>query len=253
MNLAQVVTAYVTHRQAMGMRFRTEARILQSFSRALGDLRTIKEITADQLLAFLAGAGPVTRNWERKHSALGGLYRFAVARGYVDHSPLPRSVPRPQEAFVPYIYSHEELRRLLDAVAANDHPRCHIDPDTYRTILLLLYGAGLRISEALALTMADVDLNTGVLCIRDSKFYKSRLVPIGDDLRQILAPRRKAPTAACRGRIALLCLPQGHCGDPARCREGLLPPAGPCRRRTRIRRCPTSAALARPETHLCRR
>jgi site-specific recombinase XerD len=115
MNLAQVVAAYVIHRQAMGMRFRTEARILQSFSRALGEARTIQEITADQLLAFLAGTGPVTRNWERKHSALGGLYRFAVARGYVDHSPLPRTVPRPQEAFVPYIYSREELRRLLDA------------------------------------------------------------------------------------------------------------------------------------------
>jgi hypothetical protein len=130
MNLAQVVAAYVIHRQAMGMRFRTEARILQSFSRALGEARTIQEITADQLLAFLAGTGPVTRNWERKHSALGGLYRFAVARGYVDHSPLPRTVPRPQEAFVPYIYSREELRRLLDAVAANDHPGCHIDPES---------------------------------------------------------------------------------------------------------------------------
>jgi integrase/recombinase XerD len=188
MNLTQVIAAYVTHRQGMGMRFRTEARILQSFSRAVGELRTIEEITVDQLLAFLAGTGPVTRNWERKHSALGGLYRFAVARGYVDHSPLPRTVPQPQEAFVPYIYSHEELRRLLDAVAANDHPRCHIDPETYRTILLLLYGAGLRISEALALTMADVDLDAGVISIRNSKFYKSRLVPVGDDLLQILNP-----------------------------------------------------------------
>jgi integrase/recombinase XerD len=187
MNLSQVVAAYITHRQAMGMRFHTEARTLRSFCRASGDV-IMQEITAEQLLAFLAGTGPVTRYWERKHSALSGLYRFAVARGYVDHSPLPRTVPKPQQAFVPYIYSHEELRRLLDAVAANDHPRCRIDPDTYRTILLLLYGAGLRISEALALTLADVDLDAGVLCIRESKFYKSRLVPIGDDLLRILAP-----------------------------------------------------------------
>jgi integrase len=187
MKLSQIVAAYVTHRQAMGMRFHTEARTLRSFCRASGDV-TMQEITAEQLLAFLAGTGPVTRYWERKHSALSGLYRFAVARGYVDHSPLPRSVPRPQQAFVPYIYTHEELRRLLDAVAANDNPRCRIDPDTYRTILLLLYGAGLRISEALALTMVDVDLDAAVLCIRESKFYKSRLVPIGDDLLRILAP-----------------------------------------------------------------
>jgi site-specific recombinase XerD len=186
MTLSQVVAAYVTHRQAMGMRFHTEARTLRSFCRASGDV-TMQEIMAEQLLAFLAGTGPVTRYWERKHSALSGLYRFAVARGHVDHSPLPRTVPRPQQAFVPYIYSHEELRRLLNAVAANDNPRCRIDPDTYRTILLLLYGAGLRISEALALTLVDVDLDAAVLCIRESKFYKSRLVPIGDDLLQILA------------------------------------------------------------------
>jgi integrase/recombinase XerD len=187
MKLSQVVAAYVAHRQAMGMRFHTEARILRSFSRLSDDV-TMQEITAEQLLAFLVGTGPITRYWERKHSALGGLYRFAVARGYVDHSPLPRTVPQPAQAFVPYIYSHEELRRLLDAVAANDHPRCRIDPDTFRAILLLLYGAGLRISEALALTLADVDLDAGVLCIRESKFYKSRLVPIGDDLLRILAP-----------------------------------------------------------------
>lgn len=187
MKLSQVAAAYVAHRQAMGMRFHTEARTLRSFCRASGDV-TMQEITADQLLAFLAGTGPITRYWERKHSALSGLYRFAVARGYVDHSPLPRTVPRPQQAFVPYIYSHEKLRRLLDAVAANDHPRCRIDPDTFRTILLLLYGAGLRISEALALTLSDADLDAGVLCIRESKFYKSRLVPIGNDLLQILAP-----------------------------------------------------------------
>jgi integrase/recombinase XerD len=120
MNLSQVVAAYITHRQAMGMRFHTEARTLRSFCHASGDV-IMQEITAEQLLAFLAGTGPVTRYWERKHSALSGLYRFAVARGYVDHSPLPRTVPQPQQAFVPYIYSHEELRRLLDAVAANDH------------------------------------------------------------------------------------------------------------------------------------
>jgi integrase/recombinase XerD len=185
MKLSEVIAGYVAHKQAMGMRFRTEARTLKSFCRALGDV-TMQEVTADRVLVFLAGTGPVTHFWARKHSALSGLYRFAVARGCADRSPLPRTVPKPQQAFVPHIYSHKELCRLLDAVPANDHPRCRIDPDTYRTLLLLLYGAGLRISEALVLTLADVDLNAGVLCIRESKFYKTRMVPIGSDLIRIL-------------------------------------------------------------------
>jgi integrase/recombinase XerD len=57
---------------------------------------------------------------------------------------------------------------------------------TLRTLLLLLYGAGLRIGEALALTLADVDLTTSLLTIRQSKFYKTRLVPIGPRLTAVL-------------------------------------------------------------------
>ena len=55
-----------------------------------------------------------------------------------------------------------------------------------RTILLLLYGSGLRISEALALKVEDVDLPARILTISQTKFYKSRLVPIGADLHDVL-------------------------------------------------------------------
>ena len=186
MILSEVIAGYVDHRQAIGMRFHTEARTLKSFCHFVGDT-AIPEVTADQVLAFLSGKGPVTRFWERKHSVLAGFYRFAMARGHTDQSPLPHTVPKPLKAFVPYIYSREEIGRLLNATALIDHPRCPLDPDTYRTLLLLLYGAGLRISEALSLTLADVDLSEGVLCIRESKFYKTRLAPVGQDLLRILS------------------------------------------------------------------
>jgi site-specific recombinase XerD len=61
------------------------------------------------------------------------------------------------------------------------------DAVTFRTLLLLLYGAGLRFTEATALTIADVDLAENVLTIRATKFYKSRLVPIGPQLATVLA------------------------------------------------------------------
>lgn len=69
--------------------------------------------------------------------------------------------------------------------------------------MLLLYGAGLRISEALALTLADVDLSVSLLTIRESKFYKTRLVPIGPRLTAVLRTYADA-----RGR-------QRHANDPA--------------------------------------
>jgi integrase/recombinase XerD len=186
MKLAEAAACYVAHKQAMGMRFRTEARTLRSFCQAMGDV-SMQDVSASAVATFLAGSGPVTRFWERKHSVLQGFYRFAIARGYAEHSVLPNRVPKPSQTFVPYIYSREELRRLLDAIPLIDHPRNTIDPETYRTILLLLYAAGLRVSEALALSQADIDLAAGILLIRESKFYKTRLVPISEDMRRVLA------------------------------------------------------------------
>jgi integrase/recombinase XerD len=89
-------------------------------------------------------------------------------------------------AFVPYIYSHVELKRLLDAVPAVCAGRVPIDAYVFRALLLLLYGAGLRISEALSLSITDVDLEQARLIVRGTKFYKTRLVPLGTDLTHVI-------------------------------------------------------------------
>lgn len=180
MRLSTLAGQYVAYKQSMGMRFHTEARTLQSFCRAMGDI-AIAEVAADRVQAYIAGAGPVTRFWYRKHEVLRGFYRFAMARGYAASSPLPKMVPQPPH-FVPHIFSREELQRLLDATACCANPRSKLQPYTCRLLILLLYAAGLRISEALSLRLIDVDLTASVLTIRESKFYKTRLVPMGPDL-----------------------------------------------------------------------
>jgi site-specific recombinase XerD len=135
--------------------------------------------------SYIAGAGPITRFWHRKYEVLCGFYRFAIARGHVDRSPLPKIIPKAPE-FVPHIFSQEELQRLLDASAYCESPRSKLQPNTWRMLILLLYGAALRISEALSLTLADIDLPAGILTIRESKFYKTRLVPMSPALSSAL-------------------------------------------------------------------
>ena len=183
MKLAQAVSAYVAYKQSLGMRFATEARALKSFSRALGDV-DLDRIEPEQVRAFLDGTGPMTRFWSRKLDALRGFYRFALARRYTPRSPLPTNVPRCPQAFVPYIYSEEEIKRLLAAAASRE--RCNLSSLTCRTLLLVLYGTGLRIGEALGLDLADVDLESALLRIRETKFYKTRIVPVGADLTRVL-------------------------------------------------------------------
>src|SRR5581483_4678605 len=117
------------------------------------------------------------------------LLAHAISRGHASCSPLPDNEPKSPVRAPPYIYSRDELRRLLDPTNVEISRRCavQLDAATFRTLLLLLYGAGLRFSEATGLTLADVDLAEDVLNIRATKFYKSRLVPIGPQLATVLA------------------------------------------------------------------
>ncbi|MGI9301678.1 MAG: tyrosine-type recombinase/integrase [Gammaproteobacteria bacterium] len=185
MKLAQAVDNYIALKQAQGSRFHAEATILKAFCNALGDVAII-DVEPDPVTRYLAGSGPVTRHWHRKYEALTGFYRFALGRGYVLHSPLPMTVPKRPQPFRPYIYSQDELRDLLKATDEYETPRTALEGATLRTLLLLLYGAGLRIGEAVALTCTDVDLDAALLTICESKFYKTRLVPIGPQLTAVL-------------------------------------------------------------------
>jgi integrase/recombinase XerD len=183
MKVNQAVTTYVVYKQSLGMRFVTEARTLKSFGKSVGNV-DLDRIGSRQVSAFLDGNGPMTRFWHRKFEALRGFYRFCLARGYTHHVPLPATAAKCLQSFTPYIYCEDEIKRLLAAAAGR--VRCNICASTSRTLLLLLYASGLRISEALNLDIADVDLQGGLLHIRETKFYKTRLVPTGTDLTQVL-------------------------------------------------------------------
>jgi len=78
------------------------------------------------------------------------------------------------------------MRRLLGVPDSHYSPTCPLSPDTMRTLLLVLYGTGLRLGEAARLKHEDVDFRRAMLTIRETKFGKSRLVPIGRDLVSIL-------------------------------------------------------------------
>jgi integrase/recombinase XerD len=184
MKLHQAADQYVAHKRSLGMHCDTIARILRAFCKAMGSVN-VGEVSEEAVRAFVYGPGPVTSNLHAKLCVLRGLYRYLLTHGYVTRSPLPTQVPKEPERLIPYIYSQEELQRVLRATDRQWNG-CKIETHTMRTLLLLLYGTGLRISEALRLTMANVDLEQSVLTIRETKFYKTRLVPFGPDLTKAL-------------------------------------------------------------------
>lgn len=187
MKLKELITQYAAFRKSMGADFESAESLLNTFCRRMGVDIDVCEIRAEQVATFLTGTGPVNRYWRRKYDTLRGLYRYATSRGFVDHAPLPTTVPKMPERFPPYIYSSDELQRLINPDSPERIGFRKLQPHTLRAVLLLLlYGAGLRIGEAAALTLNDVDLDTAVITIRDTKFHKTRLVPVGLKLNRAM-------------------------------------------------------------------
>jgi site-specific recombinase XerD len=188
MTLREAIEQYIIWRQAHGAKLTTGANLLRQFLGYADGNAACDAVTTAQVLHFLAGARPLTRHRENKYYALAGFWRHAISRGHTTCSPLPDNEPKSPVRAPPYIYSRDELRRLFDPATVEISRRgaIQLDAVTFRALLLLLYGAGLRFGEATRLTLADVDLAQTVLTIRATKFYKSRLVPVGPQLATVL-------------------------------------------------------------------
>jgi integrase/recombinase XerD len=188
MKLLTAVNQYVNYRKSLGDAFETNHWKLKAFVHEVGSEVDLSEVKPDSVDKFLLGKTlTVTTTWHAKYYTLRDFYKYVISRGYIDSSPLPVVLPKQVQRLVPYIYSNEELKALFNACFS--YKKRHYnraDPYMIHTLLLLLYGAGLRKSEALTLKLIDVDLNQSLLTIRETKFYKSRFVPIGEHLAQAL-------------------------------------------------------------------
>jgi integrase/recombinase XerD len=105
----------------------------------------------------------------------------------------------------PYIFSEQEIRSLLEAAQSFPSPRCPLRPQTLHTMLVLAYCSGLRIGEIVGLNVGDVDLEDRAIEVRQTKFFKSRRLPLSNGvaatLQSYLVARLKAgaPTESSAG------------------------------------------------------
>lgn len=212
MTALEVIDAYLAARRALGVRLEREGRYLRQFAREMGNA-PLSAISGEAVARFLHGQNVPTATWKVKRSSLAGLYRYAIGGGIVTVSPLPDHPPKFSPPQTPYVYSPAEVQRLLDATAVLDHPASRLQAMTYRMLLLVLYGTGSRVGEAIALKLCDVDLTERLITIRSTKFYKTRIVPIGPRLSEQLAAyldRRRRLALPAEESSAFFCTRTGH-------------------------------------------
>lgn len=190
MKVNDVITQYIDYRNNLDEKVRTIKYLLLGFGKHVGLDVELDAITEEMCSKYLNLKGiknnKATSYWFCIYSAIEGLYQWAIVRGYVVNCVLPKHKPNKPEVFKPYIYSNDELKRLF-SVAISYRKRFNIlYPEVVQAMLKVTYSLGLRPSETVNLHVNDIDISNGIVYIRDTKFYKSRMVPVGDQVLSMI-------------------------------------------------------------------
>jgi integrase len=180
--LAQDAQDFLRFKRAMGMSYRRAEFVLNGFIRFVaqhsGD---IGEVALDEAvtrwIARIAGRKAITVGLE--FGVVRQLCLYRRRRDPSSYVPEHAVAPVKESIFLPYIFTHDEVRRLL--TAATSHEGRFIWSAMLRALMLVLYCTGMRLGEAVRLRTADVDLDRGILMIQRSK-GRSRIVAIRADL-----------------------------------------------------------------------
>lgn len=197
--LGKVMAEHVGLMRSLGYRYDVNERMLLRFDRFLQSRAEMAGKPLNQLVEFWAHGDPSpNRLWEAKR--VGRLISKAMHRLDPAVAILPTRIaicqPARRELRRPYIYSDEEIERLLKAALAFPSPKAPLRPLTLYTMVVLAYCAGLRLGEIIRLTLADVDLQDGTIEIRETKFFKHRRLPLAAEviaaLKNYLVAREQA-------------------------------------------------------------
>jgi integrase/recombinase XerD len=183
--LQTILDEYLAVRRALGYKLRDPGLLLQQFVE-FAEHTGAAYITTDLALKWATQPTRARQTWWA--SRLGVVRRFAQYCSCHDprtQVPPPDLLPYPFLRASPYIYRDQQIRHLIKA-ARHLSSAVGLRPHTYATLFGLYAAAGLRTSEPLRLDRDDVDLVHGVLTIRDTKFGKSRYVPVHPSTQRVL-------------------------------------------------------------------
>lgn len=185
-DLREAMQQYLSLRRSLGFKLINTESTLQSFI-AFAEREAACHVTTDLALRWLklsTAKEPATLA-----DRLNMVRRFAIWRSAADgrtQVPPKNLMPYRYQRKPPYIYSDGEIEKLVGAARKLNSPKGLRGP-TYATLFGLIAVTGMRVSEAVSLDRQDVDLEESVLYIHESKFRKSRLVPVHVTARDALS------------------------------------------------------------------
>ena len=169
------VRGYLALRRAMGFKMEKYGPLLDSLAGYLEDagLATVTAQAAAEWAMLPQGVHP--HRWKQRLDAARGFARYLAASDPAAEVPPHGLLAARPNRHQPYIFTGQEIAALL--TAAGQH-RWHLPAITYPALFGLIAATGMRLGEAVRLDDADVDLDEAMITIRDSKYGKSRRIPV---------------------------------------------------------------------------
>ena len=173
--LRAAVNDYLTIRRALGFKLEEPSRLLPKFVEFIEQAGAYA-VTTELAVAWAKQPPDAHPNeWARRMSAVRCFARHLQTLDPRTEVPPPDLLPRSTRRATPYLYSEADITALLKAARALRSP---LRAATFATLIGLLAVTGMRVGEALRLDRDDLDKANGLLTIRNSKFGKSREVPL---------------------------------------------------------------------------
>lgn len=178
LSMAARVKVYLLYRRGLGYRLKIEGQMLGKFAEFADRSGHRGAITTELALRWARSTSGTDRlYWARRLEVVRCLARYLAPMEPETEIPLRGLLGPAHRRTAPHIYSDAEIAGLMTS-ARRLNPTDGLRPQTYETLIGLLAAAGLRISEALHLARGDVDWDRGLLCVRQTKFRKTRWVPL---------------------------------------------------------------------------
>ena len=177
--LLSLAEDYLAERRGLGFDLRIPGSQITAFARFVDATGHTGPLTTRITLDWVQGQAKYAKplSWARRLDILRPFARYLARLDPATEFPQTAIFGRSHRRLAPHIYSEQEICDLL-AAARLLAPHGGLRPATYETIFGLIAATGLRLSEALHLRCGDADLDQGVLTVRNTKFRKSRHVPI---------------------------------------------------------------------------
>jgi len=187
--LRQALHEYLSLRRNLGYKLREAGKALLDFVKFMEQQGALYITGALALTWAQQPANAQPAYWAQRLSFVRGFARYRGSSDPRTQIPSPGLLPFQPKRARPYLYSDEEIKRLLRAALEMPHryERGALLPWVYYCLFGLLSVSGLRLGEARNLELQDVDLEAGVLTVRNAKFGKTRLVPLHATTCQVLA------------------------------------------------------------------